>query len=139
MAESPAGDTLGHAGAWQDGVALRITNVAVRADAAGQGIATALLLDLLADPRQAERIELEVRPANRGAQRLYSRLGFAPVGIERNFYDRSDATGSKDALVMAVAEPHGADWRNRIEALGEIRAADRDASNPTPSDRDEAA
>lgn len=130
VAETEAGDIVGHAGVWRDGRALRITNVAVDADAAGRGIASSLLLDLLTHARDCDRLELEVRPSNRGAQRLYSRFGFAPVGVERGFYDRSDATGSRDALVMAVADPTSAAWRERIEALRRT-IDDRTRSNDT--------
>ena len=139
VAENSAGEIVGHAGVWRDGTALRITNVAVHADAAGQGIATDLLLALLADPRDIDRLELEVRPTNRNAQRLYNRFGFAPVGVERNFYDRSDASGSRDALVMAVAEPHGAAWRDRIAALSEQANDDRTPRNRTGTNKGEAA
>lgn len=117
VAEGDDCTIVGHAGLWRDGATWRITNVAVAAEAAGNGIATALLLELLADPQDCDRVELEVRPSNRGAQRLYNRFGFAPVGIERGFYDRSDATGSRDALVMAIAEPNSAAWRDRIDTL----------------------
>lgn len=131
VAENDTGEILGHAGVWRDGAALRITNVAVDTDAAGQGVATALLLELLTDPSDCDRIELEVRPANRGAQRLYSRFGFAPVGVERNFYDRSDAAGSRDALVMAVAEPQADAWRDRIADLSRHAINDRTPASRT--------
>lgn len=136
------GDVVGHAGAWQDGTSLRITNVAVHAEAGGRGIATALLLDLLSDPRHADRIELEVRPANRRAQRLYSRFGFAPVGVERGFYDRTDASGSRDALVMAINEPHASAWRDRMTALAAsagTQTTDPNADNRAGNNEDEAA
>lgn len=139
VAESSAGEIVGHAGVWRDGRALRITNVAVDAHASGRGVATALLVALLEDPRECDRVELEVRPTNRGAQRLYNRFGFAPVGIERNFYDRSDATGSRDALVMAVAEPHATAWRDRIAALRQQATHDRTPTSQPRTNKGEAA
>lgn len=112
------GAIVGHGGCWLDGSTARITNVAVDSVARGRGVASALLCALLSDldARVAE-IRLEVRPTNRGAQRLYSRFGFAPVGIERNFYDRGDQRGSRDALVMAVSDPHGAAFADRLASL----------------------
>lgn len=119
VAESEAG-IVGHAAAWIDERSCRITNVAVDADHTGQGHATALVLALieqaLADRRVAN-LQLEVRPMNRRAQRMYSRFGFSPVGIERGFYDRSDAQGNRDAVIMAVADVFDDSWRNRINQL----------------------
>lgn len=138
VAEDDAGTIVGHAGVWHDGATWKISNVAVTAEAAGNGIASALLLELLADPQNCERIELEVRPSNRGAQRLYNRFGFAPVGIERGFYDRSDASGSRDALVMAIAEPNSTAWQDRIDTLRQT-INDRNQSTRNQSNRGEAA
>jgi ribosomal-protein-alanine N-acetyltransferase len=39
---------------------------------------------------------LEVRASNRGAQRLYSRFGFAPVAVRKGYY----ADNNEDAIVM---------------------------------------
>ncbi len=140
VAEGDAGTIVGHAGVWRDGPTWRITNVAVAAEAAGNGVATALLLELLNDPHDCDRIELEVRPSNRGAQRLYNRFGFAPVGIERGFYDRSDASSSRDALVMAIAEPNSTAWRDRVENLRQtINQRTGDHSTGNHSNRGEAA
>ena len=117
VAEDAAGNVVGHAGSWREGRTLRVTNVAVAASASGRGVATGLLLELFGDPRDCDRIELEVRPSNRSAQRLYSRFGFAPVGVVRNFYERRDTRGSRDAVVMAVTDPHAPDWRERLVSL----------------------
>jgi len=39
---------------------------------------------------------LEVRASNRGAQRLYSRFGFAPVAVRKRYY----TDNHEDAIVM---------------------------------------
>ena len=44
----------------------------------------------------AEAVSLEVRVTNWGAQRLYGRFGFRPVGIRRNYYQELN----EDALIM---------------------------------------
>jgi len=118
------GAPVGHAAAWLDDRSCRITNVAVDADHAGHGHATALMLAVidqaLANPR-ITNMQLEVRPMNRRAQRMYSRFGFSPVGIERGFYDRSDAQGNRDAVVMAVADVCADSWRQRLNELADHR------------------
>ncbi len=111
---------LGHAAAWFDDGSCRITNVAVAAVCAGRGHATALLVALINESLSAYRvrnIQLEVRPTNRRAQRLYSRFGFVPVGVDRDFYDRSDEQGSRDAVVMVVADVCSDAWRERFAEI----------------------
>lgn len=122
-----ANSVVGHAAAWIDGPSCRVTNVAVDAAHAGQGHASALLGALLQQSMATHRVanvHLEVRPSNRRAQRLYSRFGFVPVGVERNFYDRSDVHGSRDAVVMAVIDVCAEVWRDRlIDLTAEHEAA----------------
>ena len=113
-------EIVGHAGAWIDGPSCRVTNVAVSHTQAGNGYDSILLLSLLrralAEPHVAN-VQLEVRPSNRRAQQLYSRFGFLPAGIERNFYDRSDDRGSRDAIVMAVPDVCEDAWRDRLDQI----------------------
>ena len=44
----------------------------------------------------AEAVSLEVRVSNWGAQRLYGKFGFRPVGIRKNYYQEIN----EDALIM---------------------------------------
>ena len=131
VAFSPDGKQLASSGyheviLWNsaDGkIVRRITNVAVAAQHHGYGHATAMMLALInqvLDTPYVANLQLEVRPANRRAQRMYSRFGFVPVGVERGFYDRSDDQGSTDAVVMAVADVCADSWRER---LAELQAA----------------
>lgn len=64
----------------------------------GRGVATALLTDGLdaARLRGATRATLEVAASNTRAQALYFRFGFQPVGVRRNYYERT----GEDALVL---------------------------------------
>lgn len=120
VAETDDDALVGHASAWVDECSCRITNVAVDAANIGQGHATALLLELISetlDNHRVNNLQLEVRPNNRRAQRLYGRFGFVPVGIDRDFYDRRDEQGSRDALVMAVADVCSESWRERLADL----------------------
>jgi len=64
----------------------------------GRGIASALLRDGLEDSksRLIKRATLEVAASNARAQALYFRFGFKPVGVRRNYYERT----GEDALVL---------------------------------------
>ena len=70
-------------------------NIAVRADFRRRGLATALVLALIACLKQrgSRRLTLEVRASNESAQNLYARLGFTQVGRRKNYYfhPREDA------------------------------------------------
>jgi ribosomal-protein-alanine N-acetyltransferase len=72
-----------------------ITNVAVRPDLRGQGIAKALLKELLsyAQSHGITRIVLEVRVSNAAAIGLYEGFGFEIIGTRKGFYEfpREDA------------------------------------------------
>ena len=63
-----------------------------------RGIAQRMLLEAMEQARQADcaRAILEVRASNVGAQQLYYRLGFAPVGVRPKYYQRP----SEDALIL---------------------------------------
>lgn len=63
-----------------------------------RGIARRMLLEAMGQARQADcaRAILEVRASNVGAQQLYYRLGFAPVGVRPKYYQRP----SEDALIL---------------------------------------
>jgi [ribosomal protein S18]-alanine N-acetyltransferase len=64
----------------------------------GQGIGSALLMDLLdeAGRQDCQEVFLEVRADNPRAQDLYRRFGFEHVGIRRGYYQPS----GMDAIVM---------------------------------------
>ena len=63
-----------------------------------RGIAQQMLSEAMQQARQADcaRAILEVRASNVGAQQLYYRLGFAPVGVRPKYYQRP----SEDALIL---------------------------------------
>ena len=63
-----------------------------------RGIAQRMLSEAMQQARQADcaRAILEVRASNIGAQQLYYRLGFAPVGVRPKYYQRP----SEDALIL---------------------------------------
>jgi len=85
-----------------------IMNVAVDPDRRRTGIATAMLLDLLArigDP--GARFTLEVRESNQGAIALYERYGFRAAGRRRRYY----RDNGEDAVIM---------WRTQATLAGRL-------------------
>ena len=61
----------------------------------------------------AENLTLEVRVGNLDARRLYSRFGFAPVGIRKDYYVDGDA------LIMWVTDASGEEYRARLREIQE--------------------
>lgn len=77
-----------------------ISNVAVAPDARGQGIAKALIAELLtrAGENKLSFLTLEVRESNTAAKNLYLGCGFEPVGIRKNYYELP----KEDAILMTL-------------------------------------
>ncbi|MBR6743558.1 MAG: ribosomal protein S18-alanine N-acetyltransferase [Clostridia bacterium] len=74
-----------------------ITNIAVKKAFRKQGIATALINELLKFLNdKLSFISLEVRASNSAAIKLYKLLGFTKAGIRKNFY----SAPKEDALIM---------------------------------------
>lgn len=75
-----------------------IANIAVHPDFRRQGIGHQLLEKALAFAKEAgcEKVFLEVRVSNVPARQLYTRFGFAPVGIRKGYYPDNN----EDALVL---------------------------------------
>jgi [ribosomal protein S18]-alanine N-acetyltransferase len=58
-------------------------------------------------------ISLEVRVTNWGAQRLYGRFGFRPVGIRRNYYQELH----EDALIMWTDDIRTQQYGDRLQTI----------------------
>ncbi len=72
-------------------------NIAVDPDHRRQGLATALLSELVHRVGDGTaRITLEVRESNQGAIDLYERFGFLAAGMRRRYYQDN----GEDALIM---------------------------------------
>jgi ribosomal-protein-alanine N-acetyltransferase len=80
-------------------------------------IATRLFHDLMlgAIEMGAEAVSLEVRVSNWGAQRLYSRYGFRPVGVRKNYYQEL----KEDALIMWADEVRTPAYAERLARIAE--------------------
>ena len=91
---------VGYICVWVVGEELHINNVAVAPGWRRRGIAGTLLAAALerGRARGARCAFLEVRASNVGAQTLYRRNGFEPVGVRRRYYDHP----IEDAVVMKL-------------------------------------
>jgi ribosomal-protein-alanine N-acetyltransferase len=92
--------------------AWHVMNVAVAPERRREGIASALLRQLLDETRGDARrgYTLEVRVSNVGAISLYESFGFRPQGVRRGYY----TDNREDALIM---------WRDAEPAEQEARGA----------------
>lgn len=97
---SIGGKIVGYCGLWVVVENANITNIAVDPDYRKQGIGEALMQGAVDMARMlgAEKLSLEVRVSNEGAQHLYRKFGFQPGGIRKNYYTEDQ----EDALVMWV-------------------------------------
>jgi ribosomal-protein-alanine N-acetyltransferase len=115
-------EVVGYGGMICYGEEAHITNVAVDPPHQRRKIASRLLHDLTLEAvaMGAEAVSLEVRVTNWGAQRLYGRFGFRPVGVRRNYYQEI----GEDALIMWLDDVRGPDYRARLRELTDELPAD---------------
>ncbi len=73
-----------------------LMNIAVDPDRRREGVARALMLEMLERAGSGARFTLEVRTSNAGAIRMYERFGFRPAGHRRRYYHDN----GEDALIM---------------------------------------
>lgn len=105
VAAEVAGNLVGYAG-----IALasdaQVMTVGVTADQRRRGIATLLVADLVERARagRSKQVFLEVRAGDLGAQELYRRAGFEPIGTRRRYYQPD----GEDAVVMRLTLRAGA-------------------------------
>lgn len=89
------GEIAGYCGLWMVAGEGQINNVAVREDFRKKGVGYGMLSYLLELGRKEnlDAFTLEVRVSNKGAVRLYEKLGFHSAGIRKDFYrkPREDA------------------------------------------------
>ncbi len=110
-------DVVGYAGLLLTGEDGHITTIAVDPAWQRHAVGTRLMLMLAREAltRDARHLTLEVRMSNKGAQHLYRRFGFGPVGVRKNYYQET----GEDALVMWVHEIDAVEYGellDRIEA-----------------------
>ena len=91
---------IGYCGLWIIVDEAHITNIAILPQHRGLKLGEQLLNHAveLSKTLSATKITLEVRVSNVVAQKLYSKFGFKPGGIRKNYY----TDNQEDALVMWV-------------------------------------
>jgi ribosomal-protein-alanine N-acetyltransferase len=89
---------VGYGGLINYGDEAHVTTIAVDPTLHRRKIGTRLLYELITEAvrMDATAVSLEVRVTNWGAQRMYARFGFRPVGVRKNYYQET----SEDAVVM---------------------------------------
>ena len=97
------GVIAGYGGIWLIMDEAHITTLAVEESCRRRGIASQLLVNLIAQAVQmgARRVLLEVRPSNHPARSLYERFGFSVVAVRRRYYL------DEDGLLMVKEIPDG--------------------------------
>ena len=77
---------------------LHVNTLGTQPGQEGRGIASSLMDDAWRDAsaRGIKRATLEVATSNTRAQKFYYRYGFKPVGVRKNYYERTH----EDALVL---------------------------------------
>ena len=95
------GRVVGYCGLLQSFDEADITNVAVSPAYRGRSVGYRMLSELMeaGKTRGIERYTLEVRVSNQAALALYEKLGFASVGVRKNFYEKP----KEDAVIMWTA------------------------------------
>jgi len=121
-------EVVGYAGLMLTSEDGHITTIAVDPALQRSKIATRLMLVLAREAivRRAKNLTLEVRLSNHGAQDLYRRFGFVPVGVRKNYYQETN----EDALVMWAHDIDTPDYAALLSGLeravpGETRYEDR--------------
>src|SRR5438309_1417475 len=91
-------DVVGYGGVICYGDEAHITTIAVDPEHHRRKIGTRLMFELMSEAIRmgARAVSLEVRMSNWGAQRMYGRFGFRPVGVRKGYYQET----GEDALVM---------------------------------------
>ena len=108
-------DVVAYGGVICYGDEAHITTIAVDPSHHRRKIGTRLMYELLTEAIAlgARAISLEVRMSNWGAQRMYGRFGFRPVGVRKGYYQET----SEDALVMWVDDVHSPEYKRVLDVI----------------------
>jgi [ribosomal protein S18]-alanine N-acetyltransferase len=92
-----------------------VTTIAVDPTRHREKIGTRLMLQLARESvaMGATALTLEVRVSNKGAQDLYRRFGFGPVGVRKNYYQEIN----EDALVMWAHEIDQPEYQELLASI----------------------
>jgi ribosomal-protein-alanine N-acetyltransferase len=108
-------DVVGYGGLMMTVDDGHITTIAVDPRWHRHKIGTRVLLALAREgiARGATGLTLEVRLSNLGAQALYRRFGFEPVGVRKGYYVET----KEDALIMWAHNVDQPDYARLLDAL----------------------
>src|SRR5438445_605511 len=108
-------DVVGYGGVICYGDEAHVTTIAVDPDHHRRKIGTRVMYELLSEAiaMGARAVSLEVRMSNWGAQRMYGRFGFRPVGVRKGYYQET----GEDALVMWVDDVHGSEYKRVLDLI----------------------
>jgi ribosomal-protein-alanine N-acetyltransferase len=108
-------DVVGYAGLMMTLSDGHVTTIAVDPAWHRNKIGQRLLLALAREAilRGATALTLEVRLSNHGAQALYRRFGFTPVGVRKGYY----VDTNEDALVMWAYDVDKPEYSELLDAL----------------------
>jgi [ribosomal protein S18]-alanine N-acetyltransferase len=110
-------EVVGYAGMICYGDEAHVTNIAVDPVHQRNKVASRLLHDIVREAigMGAQAVSLEVRVTNWGAQRLYGRFGFRPVGVRKNYYQEIN----EDALIMWLDDIRSVAYDRKLRELME--------------------
>src|SRR5438105_364053 len=108
-------EVVGYGGIMCYGDEAHVTTIAVDPAQHRRKIGTRLLYELVEEAIEmgARAVSLEVRWSNSGAQDLYAKFGFRPVGRRKNYYQETN----EDALVMWVDDIRSAQYRRQLDSI----------------------
>lgn len=108
-------EVAGYGGLMIIGHEGHITTIAVAPELQRRGIGMKIMLALVeaAIRHRCKTISLEVRRSNLGAQRLYERFRFRPVGIRRGYYIET----GEDAVVMWAEDLQSEEYSDLLKRL----------------------
>ena len=108
-------EVLGYGGLISYGDEAHVTTIAVDPEQQRRKIGTRLLYELIRESQRmgAHAVSLEVRVTNWGAQRMYARFGFRPVGVRKGYYQETN----EDALVMWTDDIREPDYEHLLRSL----------------------
>jgi ribosomal-protein-alanine N-acetyltransferase len=108
-------DIVGYAGLMMTLSDGHVTTIAVDPAWHRHKVGTRLLLALAREAgwRGATALTLEVRLSNHGAQALYRKFGFTPVGVRKGYY----VDTNEDALVMWAYETDKPPYSELLDGL----------------------
>ncbi len=109
------GTVVGYVGALAAAEDLHIMTIVASPEHQRRGIASHLLLAVIARGVDAgtTALTLEVRADNEPAKALYRRFGIAPAGVRRGYYEPDKV----DALVMWAHDIDEGDYRRRLDRI----------------------